>query len=157
MPAGLHFACAPLVGGLDTEAVKGVAARHELVVGQDGAELEREDVERSAELVRSDDQRRVESAVLPVLHVPGARAQIVGREGIHHRERMRRGGPVIGAMGRACIVGVVSGRLRAEAVNDHRLETVTEDGAEIAFERSDRVRNVHETHCIECGLCVCAS
>ena len=101
MPTGLHFAGAPLVAGLDTEAVKGVAARHELVVGEDGAELEREDVERATELVRSDEQRRVESAVLPVLDVPGAGAQIVGREGIHYRERMREGGPVIGAMGRA--------------------------------------------------------
>ena len=92
-----------------------------------------------------------------MLYVPGARAQIVGRQGIHHRERMRQGCPVIGAMGRRRTERIVPGGLRAQAVNDHRLQAVTEYGAEIAFEPGDRVRNVHETHCIECGLCVCAS
>ena len=53
--ARLHFAGAAQVGGLDPEAVEGIAAGHDHVVGEDGAELEREGVERSAELVRGDE------------------------------------------------------------------------------------------------------
>ena len=50
------------------------------MIGEDGAELERERVERSAELLRGEQQRRGEAGVVPGGDARGARAQVVGRQ-----------------------------------------------------------------------------
>ena len=89
MAARLHFARAAQVGGLDPEAVERIAAGHDHVVGEDGAELERERVERAAELVRREDERRGQPAVMPRGHASGARAQVVGRQRVHDGQRVR--------------------------------------------------------------------
>ena len=53
--ARLHFARATEIGHLHFQPVERIAAGNEAVVGKAGAELEREGVERPAELLRGED------------------------------------------------------------------------------------------------------
>ena len=75
MAAGLHFARAAEIGGVHRQPVERVGAGDELVVGEDGAEFERKSIERSAELLRGEDERRGERSLVPCLDTRGAGAQ----------------------------------------------------------------------------------
>jgi hypothetical protein len=162
--ARLHFARATQIGTVHMESLERIAAGHDLVIGKDGAELEREGVEGAAELVRGEDEWRREALVVPRLHARGARAQIVDRQRIDDGERVRDG--VVWLMSSPVrplrLVTAARIGMGAQAINDQRLQPAAEEAAEIALERGNRVGGepvgiVHETHCIECGRCAFAS
>ena len=123
--ARLDFARLPDVRRFDAEALERIAADDHLVVGEDRAELERERVQRAAELLRGEKKRRRQAGIVPRGHALGARPQVVGRQGIDDGQRRRRVAP-------AC-----------RAIRDQRLQTRTEDVAQVALERRYAVGNVH--------------
>ena len=99
-------------------------------IGENRAELEREGVEGSLEFVRRHEERRREPGVVPRRHTRRAGAQIVGRDRVDDRQRVReRGGGVS--------VRSVAGRrvARARPVHDQRLQTRAENRAEVALEQ----------------------
>ena len=105
------------------------------MIGDDGAELERERVERALELVGREQQRRGERRSVPFLHAPGAGAQVFGGQRLGNRQRVRQ--RALDMMSAA--VGMVAGtrrRARAYAVRDERLQARAEDLAQVAFERA---------------------
>ncbi len=123
--AGLDFTRLADVRRFDAEAVEGIAADDHQVIGEDRAELERERVERAAELLRGEKKRRRQAGIVPRGDALGARPQVVGRQGIDDGQRRRR---VASARG---------------AIRDQRLQTRAKDAAEVALERRHGVGNPH--------------
>ena len=136
MTACLHLAGAPQVGGLDAQAVERARARDDHVVGEDGAQLEREHVERPRELVRPQQERRGQPEVVPLGEAHRARAQVVGRERVDDDQRVDQRGVVAMAM-RMAIAGVpVFGLSRVNSVNDDRSDAGAEHLAQVIVERA---------------------
>ena len=112
------------------------------MIREDGAELERKHVERSVELVRGDEQRRRQPARVPSLHASRARPEILARQPLddHHGPR--------GGLCRSVRVRMAAAlRMWAvePAVDDQRLQSRTEDLAQLAFEQLNRFGNSHLT------------
>jgi hypothetical protein len=59
------------------------------VVGEDGAELERESIERSTELLFVEQERCCSASLLPGWCFHCARAQVVGRQTLNHYKQRR--------------------------------------------------------------------
>ena len=70
--ARLDLAGPAQVRRLDPQALERVAPGHDHVIGEDRAELERKRVERSAELLRAEQERRREAGVVPRRDAVGA-------------------------------------------------------------------------------------
>ena len=69
-----------MCAGFDAEAFERIAAECHRVIGEDLAELERERVERPAELLRAEKKRRRQAGIVPRGDTLGARPQVVGRQ-----------------------------------------------------------------------------
>ena len=127
MAAHLHFAGAPQVARVDVQSGKRVGARDDEVIRENRPELEWKGIERLAELVRADKQRRCQAGVVPAGHPVGARTQVIGGH-VPDDGQGRRG---------------LVGRVAPGPVHHDRLEPFAEDGPKIAFEASHRVRHHH--------------
>ena len=88
--ARLDFTRLADVRRFDAEAFEGIAADDHHVIGEDRAKLERERVERAAELLRGEKKRRRQAGIVPRGHALSARPQVVGRQGIDDGQRRRR-------------------------------------------------------------------
>ena len=85
--ARLDLAGAANVVGFHPRGLERVHAGHHFMVRDDRAELEREHVEGSFELVRGDEQRCRQPGAVPSIHLACARAQVPFVEGFDERQR----------------------------------------------------------------------
>ena len=132
MTPRLHLARLAEVRGVDAESGERIGAGDDRVVGEDRAELERKRVERSLEFVRGHEQRRTESGIVPRVHLPDARAQIVGRQAVDDRQRRR---PVVA---------------RNRRVHDQRTKPIAEDRSQ---DRDRAPEPRRECPCANCRMC----
>ena len=126
--AGFHFAGMPEVDRVHTQAHKRVSADNDRVVGDDGAELERERVERPAELAGGDQEGRGQPAIVPACGPGRTAAEVVGCQHVNEGERRDWRRPYAARV----------------AVDHQRLHTRAEHFAKLTLERSNSLGNLHE-------------
>ena len=81
--ARLHFARVPQVVRINPAPVERRSARHEDVPIEDGLVLERKRVERAAEFILGDEERRGQLVAMPRLNQDAARVEVVSRDAFH--------------------------------------------------------------------------
>ena len=103
------------------------------MIGEDGAEFERERVERAREFRGLEKQRRREPGFVPPRHTRGTGAQVRGRQRLDDdQHRLWRARRAIG-----------------DRIRDDRPQTVAKHLAQVALDRGDGVRDRHES-IVEC-------
>src|SRR5262245_1801718 len=120
MTSCLHLAGATHIGGIDVEAVEWVLAEDNFVVGQNRAELEWKSIEGPLEFVLGQEERRRQTARVPIRDVAGTPCQVFSRQRVDNSQRLRAPQLVMS------VVRSVPASCSAKGIRDERQQATAE-------------------------------